>query len=186
MDEIIKRHKKRCSLNNNIRSKNILNKILLSIILILSIIIYNKYNPSFKDKIFSNSKIFMNINNLYNKYLGNVLPSFKKDNTLLVSSEVDNYEDYLDGVKINTSGSVKVKESGLLVFYGDKEGYNKTAIIEGVDGVDIWYGNLDNINYKMYDYIEKDSIIGSSKDYYYLVIVKDNNYIKYEEYNKTL
>ena len=37
-----------------------------------------------------------------------------------------------------------------------------TVIIQGVDGVDIWYGNLTNVSVKLYDYVEKDKLIGVS------------------------
>ena len=51
------------------------------------------------------------------------------------------------------------------------------------DGVDIWYGNLTNISVKLYDYVEKNKLIGETKDdKLYLVIKKNNEFIKYEDY----
>ena len=51
--------------------------------------------------------------------------------------------------------------------------------IQGVNGVDVWYGNLENTNLKLYDYIETNTILGTAKeDYYYLAFVKDGNFIK--------
>ena len=57
------------------------------------------------------------------------------------------------------------------------------VIVQGIDGVDIWYGNLENVSVNLYDYIEAETIIGETKDeYLYLVIKKDNEFIKYEDY----
>ena len=70
-----------------------------------------------------------------------------------------------------------------MVYIGEKEDYGNTVIIQGVDGVDIWYGNLTNVSVKLYDYLEKDKLIGETlDDTLYLVIKKDNEYIKYEDY----
>ena len=75
----------------------------------------------------------------------------------------------------------------MLVYYGEKENYGKVAIIQGVDGVDIWYGGITDLNYNIYDYVEKGSILGNSIDnYYYLLFKKDNNVLKYDEYIKEM
>ena len=39
---------------------------------------------------------------------------------------------------------------------GEKEGYGNTLIIQGADGVDIWYGNVNSTSLKLYDYIERN------------------------------
>ena len=70
-----------------------------------------------------------------------------------------------------------------MVFSGEKDGFGNTVIIQGIDGADIWYGNLENISLNLYDYIEVGTVIGNTVDeYLYLVIKKDNEYIKYEDY----
>ena len=43
------------------------------------------------------------------------------------------------------------------------------VIVETVDGIDIWYGNLSNINVKLYDYIDKGSLIGNCNNTLFLV-----------------
>ena len=61
--------------------------------------------------------------------------------------------------------------------------YGNTVIVQSVDGADIWYGNITNVSVKLYDYVEKDKLIGEvNGDKLYLVIKKDNNFIKYEDY----
>ena len=41
---------------------------------------------------------------------------------------------------------VPIEESGIVVFIGEKEGYNNTVIIQRIDGIDEWYGNIENVN----------------------------------------
>ena len=50
---------------------------------------------------------------------------------------------------------VPVIESGVVVFIGEKEGYGNTIIVEQVNGVDVYYSNINPSNIKLYDYIEK-------------------------------
>ena len=77
--------------------------------------------------------------------------------------------------------------SGIVVFIGEKENYGNVVIVQGIDGVDIWYGNITNVNLSLYDYVEKNSILGSSSDdHIYFVIQKDNNYLDYEEYKSQI
>ena len=74
-------------------------------------------------------------------------------------------------------------ESGIVVFIGEKENYGNTIIIQGVDGVDIWYGNTDNTNVKLYDYVEKGSMIAMTKtEDLYLVFQKDGKFLDYKKY----
>lgn len=190
------RHKKRNNFEDSISKddKNIsriFTKVLLSVILVLTCTIYIKLSPDnlnfFKSHVFESNITFTKINNWYHSVFGNILPSFKEPDTSLVSSNVDGIKrvDYLDGYKLSVSKNTPLKTiaSGLLVFLGEKEGYGKVAIIQGVDGVDIWYGGIMDTDYKLYDYIESNSIIGNTiEDYYYLLFLKDGQYLKYEEY----
>ena len=92
---------------------------------------------------------------------------------------------YYDGVSLSVSNNllVPILESGMVVFVGEKENYGSTVIVEGVDGVDVWYGNLENINVQMYDFVEKGSALAStSSDKLYLVFKKDGENIDYEKY----
>lgn len=70
----------------------------------------------------------------------------------------------------------------MVVFIGDKEYYGNTIIIESLDGIYYWYGNISNTSVKLYDYIEKGSFIGEASNDLYLVFSKDNKYLNYEEY----
>ena len=109
------------------------------------------------------------------------------NNGVLASTEVslNNIVDYHDGYQISVSKNSPILslESGIIVYLDDKDDYGKTAIIQGIDGYDIWYGNLTDLNVKLYDYVEKGTILGNSNgDYYFNVFYKDGNKVGYEEY----
>ena len=189
------RHKKRLakeySDQEDKKISKIFTKILLSIILVLSCTIYVKLSPEnlefFKTHVLENNLTFTKINNWYHEIFGSFLPSVKEPDTQTVAGETNPLikEKYLDGYKISTKkgNSVLSLASGLYVFVGEKEGYGNVLIIQGVNGVDIWYGGITNTSLNLYDYVEKGQILGTTiEDYYYLAFVKDGNFITYEEY----
>ena len=171
--------------------KSLLIRIMLVIVLFLSLGILYRANNTFKgyiDKyLYSDSISFTRIKKFYNKYLGGVLPKIKEDTTTLVFNEKINYnskKDYYEGVdlKVDSNYLVPALDDGMVVFIGYKEHYGNTVIIENLDGVDYWYGNISNTNLKLYDYIEKGSYIGEASEDLYLVFSKDDNYLNYEDY----
>ena len=166
-------------------------KILLSIILVLSCTIYVKLSPenleNFKHVVLESNLTFTKINEWYHNTFGSFLPSFQEPSTTTVANTdpLVNKENYLDGYKISIPKNTTVSflDSGLYVFLGEKEGYGNVLIIQGVNGVDIWYGGITNTSLNLYDYVEKGQILGTTiEDYYYLAFVKDGNFITYEEY----
>ena len=174
----------------------IFTKILLSVIFLLSSVIYIKLSPenleNFKQTVLESNLTFTKINDWYHDVFGSILPSVKEpvDTTKMVSSGgMETKEPYLDGykVKISKNTPVKTLASGLFVFQGEKEGYGNVYIIQGVNGIDIWYGGLTDLSLKLYDYVEADTILGNTmEDYYYLAFVKDGNFITYEEYQNQI
>ena len=168
-----------------------ISKVLLSIIVILGSLIYvNKSDNNlkiYKDNVFNNTLKFTKIKNYYEHYFGEVLPQNSSDAESVFSENLvyKSIKDYHNGEKltVNTNTLVHSLSSGIVVFIGQKEDFGNTIVIQGIDGYDIWYGALENINVTLYDYIEKDTLIGQTKDdYLYLLIKKDNSYIKYEDY----
>ena len=189
------RHKKRLekefSKQDDKKISKIFTKILLSIILVLCCTIYVKLSPEnlefFKTHVLENNLTFTKINNWYHDVFGSFLPSVKEPDSTTVAQEQPTLikEEYLDGYKISTQkgSSISALASGLFVFTGEKEGYGNVLIIQGVNGIDIWYGNLEDSSLKLYDYIETNTVLGNTKDdYYYLAFVKDGNFISYDEY----
>ena len=96
-----------------------------------------------------------------------------------------NIEPFKNGVKLTVGMNevVNVITSGIVVFIGDKDDLGNTIIIQGNDGVDIWYSNITDSDILVYDYVEAGSILGTSNsDDIYLTISKDGEFISYEEY----
>ena len=196
MDEYLAKFKsKKKGFNKEIKvNKKIINKyitkVMLGIIFFLVSIIFTNFSDKnlllYKEYVFTESLPFTKIKGWYEDLFGEVLP--KNDNTKTVFNGKLVYKeivDYLDGEKLTVSSNSLVNSigSGVVVYNGEKEGYGNTVIIQGIDGVDIWYGNLQNVSVSLYDYIEADTVIGEvTNEYLYLVIKKDNEFIKYEDY----
>ena len=168
-------------------------KVLITIVVMLIILILIKSNSNFKTifykKVYSDNISFTHFKNIYNKYIGDTKILDKVVKTETVFNETLEYkskEKYLDGVKLSIDKNylVPVSESGIVVYIGEKEGYNNTVIIQRVDGIDEWYGNISNTNLKLYDYVKKGTLLGETNDELYLVYKKDGKALNYEDYIK--
>lgn len=168
---------------------------LLSIIIFLIMAIASKSSKNYKDIIISNiyekNFSFAKVKKLYDKYLGGITPLDKVvDDSMSVFNEKLSYNEsskYHDGVKLIVDNNylVPTLEEGMVIFIGEKENYGNVVIIEGIDGIDIWYGNMETTTVKLYDYIEKNTYLGTTKDnILYLIYQKDGKYLNYEEYLK--
>lgn len=169
--------------------KSLLTRILISIIIFLIISIFvnssDKNLLLFKNNVYDQSFKFNKISSLYNKYFGNLINKPSPREVLNVSKEISytSYNVYKDGVKLSGVSVVYPYKSGIVVFIGEKDDYGNTIIIQGMDGIDYWYGNVENPNVKLYDYIESDNIIANAKDgELYAVFMKDGKVLDYEEY----
>ena len=172
---------------------NLCIKCLLVVVILLSLSIIYKSDSNLKDRIsgyfFDDSISFTKINKLYDRYLGGILPI--KNNIDSGVTEVFNEKlsygstsIYYDGVKLEVNDNYLVPslEEGMVVFIGDKENYGKTVIIENLDGVDYWYGNITNTSLKLYDYVEKGTLVGEVQSNLYMVFSRNGKYLNYEEY----
>lgn len=164
--------------------------IILTLIILITLKVNNKFKTYFYKNIYDNHFSFATINKYYQKIFGSPIP-FKdlfKDNSEMVFSEKIKYSTvskYYDGIALGVTKNllVPILDTGMVVFVGEKENFGNTVIVEGVDGVDVWYGNLENINVKMYDYVEKGFALGNtSSDKLYLVFKKDGENYDYEKY----
>lgn len=171
----------------------ILIKSLIVVLLFLSSMIFIRQNDKnkkiFKEKVYNNSLSFAKIYNLYSKYLGDALP-FKdtiKDDTKKVSNEKITYssikkvgDDYLLVVPSNyTLQSIK---SGIVIEVKKDDKYKNIVKIQDKSGVNITYKNLNEVEIKLYDYVEKGEILGSASDKLYINFEKDGKYLSYEKY----
>ncbi len=171
----------------------ILIKSLIVVLLFLLSMIFIRQNDKnkkiFKEKVYNNSLSFAKIYNLYSKYLGDALP-FKdtiKDDTKKVSNEKITYssikkegDDYLLVVPSNyTLQSIK---SGIVIEVKKDDKYKNIVKIQDKSGVNITYKNLNEVEVKLYDYVEKGEILGSTSDKLYINFEKDGKYLSYEKY----
>ncbi|MBR5662724.1 MAG: M23 family metallopeptidase [Bacilli bacterium] len=183
-------------INNKKYLKNLLTRFLIMIIFILFILILNKYNKSLalnlKNNLFNKSINFVKINKLSQRLLGKDVFYYqsKESDSMVIASQFNQNKKnkYFDGEKILVSSNLPIGSisSGVVVYIGNKENYNNTIIIQGMDGYNIWYGNITNVNASLYDYVEEHSLIGSADgEYMYLLIEKDNKFYTYDEYVKS-
>ena len=179
--------------DNNLKKyfKGLVIRLLIVLLLFLTALIACKCNSQIKDKVYkylyTEDISFTKIKKIYNKYLGGILPIKKEVDTEKVFQEKLKYTDlsiYQDGIKLSVGNNylVPALQEGMVVFVGDKENYGNTIIVEDLDGVRYWYGNITTSSLKLYDYIEKGSLIGETSTNLYLVFSKDDNYLDYEKY----
>ncbi len=173
---------------------SIIRRTLLTVVIVLVVLIICNLSTSTKNiikkELLERNYNFSKINSLYKKYIANFNPLGKKEsgNTQLVSSskgiEYSSSEDYLDGVKLNVSEEypIKLLDSGLVVFIGENEGYGMSVIVQQSNGIDVIYGNVISNDIKVYDYIEKGTIIGTANKYLYLVFQKEGEVLDYKKY----
>ncbi len=171
---------------------NTLNKVLITIIFFLLILIGTKISTKFKTSFYENTYVknfkFATINSIYQKYLGDILPFKFKEPTETVFNEKLTYkkaEKYLDGcsLEVDKNYLVPTIESGIVVFIGEKEGYGQTVIVQQINGIDTWYSNITAADISIYDYVEKGSLIGETVDKkLYLVFQKSGEFLAYQNY----
>lgn len=194
--EYLDNSKDKSSIKVKLLSKRIVSKLLLSIIfLLVSIILINKNNnvkEFYQKNIYTNSWSFTKFNSLYNKYFGSLVKDYQVPDTGSVFNETLSYshiEDYLNGSILSVSNNylVPVIESGIIVYLGDKDALKNTCIVQGVDGVDIWYSNIDISKLTLMDYVNKGEFLSTTlSDKLYLTLERGNEYIKYEDYQNWL
>lgn len=191
--DIINKNSSKKSNDNNLKKyfKGLVIRLLIVLLLLLTALIACKCNSQIKDKVYkylyTEDISFTKIKKIYNKYLGGILPIKKEVDTEKVFQEKLKYTDlsiYQDGIKLSVGNNylVPALQEGMVVFVGDKENYGNTIIVEDLDGVRYWYGNITTSSLKLYDYIEKGSLIGETSTNLYLVFSKDDNYLDYEKY----
>lgn len=187
-----KYYKKMKKKNESFSSSNLwMTKLLLSIIIVLLCLIVSNLNHTFKDafqsQVLEHTIHFSNIHKFYDKYIGSLT---KSEETVPVSSTVSSIHQ-LARVENNGTYTFSVEkeypvsflESGIIVFIGDKYGLSDTVIVQGNDGVDLWYSHVLVSAYSLYDYVRKGDILGTSiDDTFLLTIMKDGNTLKYEDY----
>lgn len=161
-------------------------KTLICILLFLLFLICNKSIKNFKytvyENIYNSNFSFARTNKLIEKYFGEIFPINKVSeiqvfNESLIYKSKDKYK---DGVllKVDNNYIVPSIASGIVIYIGEKEDYGMTIIIEDENEIDYWYSNINILNIKLYEYINKGDFLGE---------VIDNNLImKFQKKGKTL
>lgn len=187
VDEFLKINRK-----NTNYLKGLIKRVLLTITTILIVLVLcnsnNKIKTLVKKYTLEENYNFSKINKIYNKYIS----KFKKtkEKVSLVNNEkLLNYktsEKYKNGVllEVDDSTNVKMLESGLVVFIGNKNDIENVIVVQQSNGIDVMYGYVENLNIKVYDYIEKGTILGIANKKLYLEFSKDGAVIDYEPYIK--
>ncbi len=163
------------------------------VVIFLLLAILSKSNHNYKDIIVSNiyerNISFAQIKKLYNKYLGGIAPLDKVvDQEITVFNEklvYDNETIYHDGVKLTVGKNylVPILKEGMVTYIGEKENYGNVIMIEDMDGLTIWYGNMEKSTVKLYDYVQAGTYLGTTKDnILYLVYQKNGQFVDYKEY----
>ena len=177
-------------------AKNLISRVLITVIFVLGSIIFTNVSDDnkalYQKYVLEDSLEFTKINELYQRIFGDV-DITKKDNpdSEVVFGDVTytNIEPFKNGVKltVDMNEAISVIASGIVVFIGEKEDLGNTIIIQGNDGVDIWYSNITENDIKVYDYVEAGKILGSSNsENIYITINKDGEFINYEEYQASI
>lgn len=173
------------------RKYKFVNKLLVLGILFVGVLITVKVNPTaaswVKTHVYMDNFSFAQIENWYNKYIGGIFSSNDDEVTQVFSGTIPytSLEPYYDGVRLKVSSGSVVESllSGIIVSIGETERYGNTIVVEQVDGVSVWYGNVDVSDVKLYDYVEKGQILGMSRsEDLYLVLMKDGAYLNYQDY----
>ena len=181
----LKKNKK----NNNLSF--LISKLLLSIIIILSSFIYVNWNSKnrtfFKKYVLEETIDYQKFNAFYEKMIGRLKVENKEK---LVFAESFTYKNINKNgnsydLTLEVGSQVPVLNSGIIVFVGQKENLGETIIVQGNDGVDIWYSNVTLTDTALYDYVSRGHILGISNDgQVKLTFVKGDEYISYDKYFK--
>ena len=175
--------------------KGLISRALITVIFVLGSIIFTNISDEnkalYQKYVLEDSLEFMKINELYNSVFGKVdiTDNSDKDEVVFGSITYTNVEPFKNGVKLTVGMNevVNVITSGIVVFIGEKDDLGNTIIIQGNDGVDIWYSNITDSDIKVYDYVGAGSILGTSNgEDIYLTISKDGQFISYEEYQASI
>ena len=168
-----------------------INKTLMAIFLGLVFLIVMEYSPKFKtfmqNEVLNKNISFGFIGKLYDKYFGSILPT-DENNVVSVFNEklvYQNKEKYQDGYKLTVSENylVPVIESGVVVFVGEKDNLGNVIVIEGDNNSTITYGNIKNMDVKLYEYVPKGKYLGEvENETLYLFILKNGEYLDIETY----
>lgn len=158
---------------------------LITVILMITMKSNINFKTNFYKYVYDTSFSFNKFTNLYNKYFKDLKNKETATKTVATNKlDYNKVEKYQDGAKlyVNDAYSVPAQESGIVVFIGKKDNYDNVIILQQINGIDMWYGNIENTNYQLYDYVKKGDILGVSNKYLYVLYKQNGKILNYEEY----
>ena len=185
---------KKLDSNREVKRKliSLCNRFMICTVIFLVALIVFKKNPEYQKfiqrKVYDNNFPFVDFKQVYDKYIGNLFVFSKKPDTKPVFGEkltYQNINEFNNGAKLEVGLEylVPALESGIVVFIGEKDDLGQTIIVQQVNGIDVWYNNVEAKEIKLYDYIEKGSLLGKSLGQEIcLYFKKDGNFLDYKQY----
>lgn len=162
--------------------KTILSKFYTVIIFTMIVIIISNSNSTFRNflinDVLNNTMDFSKINNFLDKITG----VYNKKEETSVFNEIESVIEYKDGYKylVSENENIIMRDSGIITFIGEKEGYGNIVMVQQSNGYYALYGNISE-DIKIYDYVEKGEVLGKSlSDFYYYALYKDDKPVKNE------
>lgn len=173
--------------------KNVIYKFLIVLIIFICLGIIGKSNSLYREKIhyylYEDNLAFSSFRSFYNKYLGDVFPLNNIGNKdISVFSENIKYSSmskYYDGVSLKVVDNylVPILKDGIVTYIGKKDNYGNVVIVMGNDGVSIWYGNISNSSFKLYDSVKVGDLVGEvNDDILYLAFFNGDEFLDYDFY----
>jgi stage IV sporulation protein FA len=79
---------------------------------------------------------------------------------------LENFEKDGQGIMIETTNGAPVEamNEGNVMFAGVKEGLGKTVIIQHPDQTETWYANLADLKVSLYEYVKKETVVGTASE----------------------
>lgn len=90
-------------------------------------------------------------------------------------------------VNTGIDGQVTVGETAWVTFVGEKPGYGSTVIVRLTKGREIWYGNLEQVQVSLNDWLQPGQVVGIARKvnetsrYLYLGMKQNDQFINPQE-----
>lgn len=178
-------------------------KLLFSVCLVLlTAIVFKGNNPLFQEAknavtySLEEEFQFATVSKWYHEQFGHPTALFnqtdkkednKVENELAVPASgkiTESFKDNGQGIIVETNSPVvKPMNEGTVQEITKKPDTGLTIMIQHADGTKSWYGDLDEVNVSLYDYVMKDQELGkikmneNQKGLYYFAIEQGNNFI---------
>lgn len=119
-------------------------------------------------------------------FLPNEKPAIEKVTEEASARVITRFSETQTGVQIESyaNASVHADVEGIVIFAGRKPETGQTLIIQAEDGMEYWYGQLEELKLQVYHSVVKDEIIGiagenneGESSQYYFALKKNGKFI---------